>query len=161
MSRKLFFIFAGSMLTTFVLGWEAAMLSDKKNEVSGIAQAIPVIRFIRFDKVRNTLIIGLFNPGKAPLEVSRTELMRVTGNEIADTDADSYVNEYGDKPLVVDPGDTILIPLTKSLAVFQNTQAGSYRTQLDFRIPGQIYLFSIRHRFSDGQLSDLYKPTTN
>lgn len=147
MSKKLLLIFTGSMLTTFVLGWQAARQANNKDELDNIAQAIPVIRFIRLDKARKALIIGLFNPGKLPLEVSRTELIYEMDHAI---DApDSYVKEYGDKPLVLDPGDTILVPLTKQLVPLAASEAGSYRAQVDFRIPGRIYLFSLRHRFNE------------
>ena len=150
MSKKLLFIGIGFILATFALGWEAAMMA-RPDEFKGMIQALPIIRFERFDEARRTLIIGLFNPGAFSIEISRTKLLYEANNKIASTDF--VIKEYGDRPLVLDPGDTILVPLANNLSVKPKTETGIYCGQLDFKIPGKPDFYSVYHRFSASQLA--------
>ena len=159
MRKKLLFIGGGSILGAFTLGWVAAITAHKHGEFNGIAQAIPIIRFERFDEARKALIIGLYNPGALPMEISRTELVYEANNNSASPDF--ITNEYGDKPLVLDPGDTILVPLAKSLSLKSKTETGSYWGQLDFRIPGQVDFYSLRHRIDANQPGDINNTVKN
>lgn len=150
MTKKLLLISAGSILTTVAIGWEVVMLMQKHDQLKGIvAQAIPIIRFERFDAVRNALIIGLYNPGVLPMEISRTALTYETDHKSAS--ADCIIKEYGSKPLVLDPGDTILVPLHGHFPVESKTASGNYWGQLDFQIPGQVDFYSMHHRFSTSE----------
>ena len=160
MSKKLLFIDVGFILASFAFGWEAALMANKHGELNAPAQAIPIIRFERFDETRNTLILGLVNPGKSPIEISRTELSYQVNDTLPSAEFD--IKEYGNKPLVLDPGDTILVPLAKTQALKPRSEAGRYWGQLDFRIPGQIDFYSIHHRLSADQVDDFNnaKPLT-
>jgi hypothetical protein len=55
---------------------------------------------------------------------------------------------YTDKVLVLDPGDTILVPLQKPSPAITQVKDGVYWGKLDFKIPGQTDFFSLHHRFS-------------
>jgi len=152
MSRKILNIVVFAVLVAFALGWVTSMFANKHSEYKGIAQAIPIIRYDRFDQARKALIIELFNPGALPMEISRTKLSYKVNNDIAATYFE--IKEYGDRPLVLDPGDTILVPLVKNAPEKSKTETGSYWGQLDFRIPGQVDFYSVRHRFTASQLGD-------
>jgi hypothetical protein len=157
MSRKYLFISTLLILATFAIGWETAVNFKKHRESTDVVTlAIPVIRYDRFDEARNALIIGLFNPGTLPMEISRTELIYEANHAIASTDL--AINDYDDKPLVLDPGDTILVPLRKSDPLKTNTATGSYWGHLVFRIPGQVDYYSVHHRFSAHQIGDVNNP---
>lgn len=149
MTKKFFIICTCSILATFAAGFEIAMIANGHDEFNRRAQAIPLIRFERFDESRNALIIGLFNPGTLSMEINRTELLYQTDNKIPRVAFNPQ--EYGEKPLVLDPGDTILIPLQKSMLVKSQAKAGSYWGVLDFRIPGQADFYSVSHRFSHAE----------
>ena len=150
---KLLFTSIGFILAVFALGWEAAIFAGKHDDLNSIDQAVPVIRFERFDEARKALIIGLFNPGALPIEISRTELLYERGNKAAPTGF--AIKEYGNKPLVLDPGDTILVPLAQSLPANSTTETGSYWGQLDFRIAGKIDFYSMRHKFNSNRIGTI------
>ncbi len=145
MNKKYFIISFGFMLVMFVIGWQSAMRVNDRAAISGVAQAVPVIRFERFDESRNAMIIALFNPGALPMEIDRTELMYQSSN----THPGFTINEqeYGDKPLVLDPGDTILVPLLKNNAIESRSETGSFWGELEFRVPGREDFYSLHHRF--------------
>lgn len=145
MSKRFLFIGVGSILATFALGWEAAMMA-RPDKFEGMIQALPIIRFEKFDEARNALIVGLFNPGAFSIEINRTELIYEAANKSAATDC--VITEYSDKPLVLDPGDTILVPLAKNLAVKSKIEVRNYRGQLDFKIPGKPDFYTMYHRFN-------------
>jgi hypothetical protein len=152
MSKKFLFVGVCSLLATFAIGWEAAVIAKKYDEFNGIAQAVPIIRYDKIDEARNELIIGLFNPGTLPIEIKRTELIYEPNNKINSTHF--VIKDYDNKPLVLDPGDTILVPLQKNMSEKSKRDTGSYWGQLDFRIPGQVDFYSLRHRFSASQFGD-------
>lgn|GEM_PF-5303428 len=145
MRKRLLFISTCAIVTAFAMGWLAALIANQYVEYKGIAQAMPIIRFERIDEVRKVLIIGLFNPGTLPIEISRTALSYKMNNEIVS--ADYIIKAYGNKPLVLDPGDTILVPLAKNASIKAKKEMGHYWGQLDFRVPGQVDFYSIHHRF--------------
>lgn len=149
MTKTSFFIILGILLVTFTASWGAAMMTYKHKELNHISQAIPVIRFERFDKDRNALIIGLFNPGSQSIEIDRTKLYF----QAADTKSTLIFNpqEYIGKPLVLDPGDTILVPLHKDILFKSSLEKGDYWGELEFRVPGQVDYYSLRHQ-SNSQL---------
>jgi hypothetical protein len=152
LTKKFLFIGVCVILAAFSIGWLAAVIVNKRDEFKNIAQAIPIIRYDRFDKPRKALIIELFNPGALPMEISRTKLSYKANNDIPAT----YfaIKEYGDKPLVLDPGDTLLVPLVKNASEKSKTEMGNYWGQLDFRIPGQVDFYSVHHRFTASQLGN-------
>lgn len=149
MSRKILYTAVCSILAAFSFGWIAAVIVNKYGEFKGIAQAIPIVRFENFDHVRKALIIGLYNPGVLPMEIARTKLSHKMNNDIAATYL--VIKEYGDKPLVLDPDDTILVPFANNVSEKSKTEIGNYWGQLDFRIPGQVDFYSVHHRFHTSQ----------
>jgi len=146
MTKTSFFIILGTLLVTFTVGWGVAMMTYKHKELNPISQAIPVIRFERFDKDRNALIIGLFNPGSQSIEIDRTKLYF----QATDTKSTLIFNpqEYTGKPLVLDPSDTILVPLYKDTLLKSSLEKGDYWGDLEFRVPGQVDYYTLRHQFN-------------
>ena len=118
---------------------------NKHDNFNHITQAIPVIRFEYFDESRDALIIGLFNPGALPMEINRTELFYQADNKISKTTFNH--KEYGDKPLVLDPDDTILVPLQYKQSTELQVEGGNYWGDLEFIIPGQTDIYILRHPF--------------
>ncbi len=152
MTRKKFLISLCTILLTFLAGWKVAKMTSKYNEFNTVNQAMPVVRFDRFDKSRNAFIIGLFNPGGMAMEVNHTELLYKTDNKTCSVVSNNQ--NYSNKPLVLDPGDTILIPLQKKINVKSRLQPGDYWGRVDFKISGQADFFSLHHKFSHTQHSD-------
>jgi hypothetical protein len=146
MSKQFIIISLCIIVAIFIAGWEMAILSNEYNKFSHITQAIPIIRFERFDKQRNALIIGLFNPGALPMEINRTELSFQRDDKLSRVVYSHQ--EYGEKPLVLDPDDTILVPLQKKQAMAFQSEKGSYWGELYFQIPGQTDFYSLHHRFN-------------
>jgi len=146
MSYKFIIISLCIIVAIFATGWEMAMLSNEYKKFNHITQAIPVIRFERFDQQRNALIIGLFNPGTLPMEINRTELS-FQRNDRCSRVVYSH-QEYDEQPLVLDPDDTILVPLHKNKLVEFQSEKGNYWGELYFQIPGQTDFYSLHHRFS-------------
>jgi hypothetical protein len=145
MTKRILFISLFTLLLTFAAGWEIAM-TNKYNKLNKTTQAIPVIRFERFDESRNALIIGLFNPGTLPMEIDHAELFYQAANNKSSVTFNTP--NYTDKVLVLDPGDTILVPLQKPSPAITQVKDGVYWGKLDFKIPGQTDFFSLHHRFS-------------
>ncbi len=152
MTKKKFLISLCTITLTFLAGWKVAKMTRKYNEFNTVNQAVPVVRFDQFDKSRNALVIGLFNPGRMAMEVNYTELFYKTDNKTCSVVSNNQ--NYTDKPLVLDPGDTILIPLQKKINVKSRLQLGNYWGRVDFKIPGQADFFSLHHKFSHTQHSD-------
>ena len=146
MTKTIFSISLCIIVVTYTAGWEMAMMTHKYNELNGISQAIPVIRFERFDESRHALIIGLFNPGSQAMEIDRTKLYFQAENKISTVIFNSQ--EYDDKPLVLDPGDTILVPLQTDRVFKVSLERGNYWGELEFRVPGQVDYYSLRHQFN-------------
>ncbi len=81
-----------------------------------------MVRFERFDESPNAMIIGLFNPGKVAMEINHTKLFYQEDNN---TSKVTFNNpDYSGKPLVSDPGDTILIPLKNSISDYSDYSQG-------------------------------------
>lgn len=158
MSKKLLVAGIG-FLAAVAFGWEAAMIANPKSGFKSVTLAIPIIRFEKFDETRRALIVGLFNPGTLPIEINRTELIHEANDKI--TAADFVIKEYSDKPLVVDPGDTILVTLGNSQSFPPKTDTGSYWGKLDFRIPGHVDFYSLRHRFAANLYDDINHSAQN
>jgi len=154
MSKQFIIISLCIIVATFAAGWKMATLSNEYNKFSHITQAIPIIRFERFDEQRNALIIGLFNPGALPMEINRTELSYQKGGGLPRVVFSRQ--EYHDKPLVLDPEDTILIPFRKNKTVEFQAKKGSYWGELHFQVPGQTDFYSLQHQFIKNQLKDIH-----
>ncbi len=155
MSNKFIIISICTIVVIFAVGWEIVMFNNKSKNFNHITQAVPVIRFERFDKQRNALIIGLFNPGTFPIEINRAELTFYSNEKLPGIIFSDQ--EYDEKPLVLDPDDTILIPLRiKHMFKFLE-EKGNYWGELYFQIPGQKDFYSLHHRFSNIQLNDNHK----
>jgi len=147
MNRKYIIVSISLILAGFATGWETAALHTAGlDESFRIAQAIPVIRYEHFDASRNALMIALFNPGRLPVEVDRTALTYQTSSHNPEFTANT--RDYGDKPLVLDPGDTILIPLEKPIQIKTQSENDRLWGELEFRIPGREDLYWLRHRFN-------------
>ena len=146
MTKIILFISLCTIVLTFTAGWKMAVMTHKYNELNAISQAIPVIRFERFDESRHALIIGLFNPGSQAMEINRTKLYFQADNKISTVIFNSQ--EYNDKPLVLDPGDTILVPLQKDRVFKASLERGNYWGELEFRVPGQVDYYRLRHQFN-------------
>ena len=151
MSNKFITISICTIIASFASGWGMAILNNEYKNSSHLSQAIPVIRFEYFDGQRDVLMIGLFNPGSLSMEINRAELSfqrndMLPGIVFSD-------QEYGEKPLVLDPDDTILIPLQKKQALMFQAGKGSYWAELSFQIPGQVDFFSLHHRVSKNHLN--------
>lgn len=146
MAKTNFFISLCIIVLTFAMGWRVVEMTHKHSELDSISQAIPVIRFERFDESRDALIIGLFNPGSKSMEINRTKLYFQADDKISTI----FFNprEYGDKPLVLDPGDTILVPLLKDVVFKSSLENGNYWGELEFRVSGQVDYYSLRHQFN-------------
>jgi len=148
MSLKNKLIISGLILVMIIIGvaWGINLFVKGCNKDRGkVAQAVPIIRFEKFDSAQNRLIIGLLNPGSKPMEIDRTELIYKMNNKIVSTDL--VIKEYGNKPLVLDPGDTVLVPLTKRHANDSKKVTGHYWGRLDYRIPGQVDFYRVYHQF--------------
>jgi hypothetical protein len=152
MTKKFIIISFCLILSTVAIGWGVAVVVGRHNKFNSVTQAVPIVRYERFDESRNALIIGLFNPGILPMEIDRTELFYQIDSNTSRVALN--IREYGDKPLVLDPGDTILVPLQKTAFTKPQTQTGSYWGQLEFRIPGQADFYSLRHRFNPNTFSE-------
>ncbi len=146
MNKKYFIISLCSMLVAFTIGWMTARFIKNKNEFTGIVQAIPVVRFEQFDASRNILILGLFNPGTLPMEIDQTELIYQSNSN--NPHFISSVRKYGDKPLVLDPGDTVLVPLRKNMPAKSQAESGAFWGKLEFRLPGKEDFYSLHHHFN-------------
>ncbi len=144
MNRKYFIISLCSILAAFAIGWGTAQFIENQDKFIGVVQAIPVVRFEHFDKSRNALLLGLFNPGNLPMEIDRTELIYQLNTN--DLQFITNVREYGDKPLVLDPGDTILVPLKKNAFTGLQTESGSFWGNLEFRVPGTEDIYNLHHK---------------
>jgi len=129
----------------FAMGWGMALFIKGHNEFTRAAQAIPVVRFEHFDESRNALILALFNPGTLPMEIDRTELIYQSNSN--NPRFTSNVREYGDKPLVLDPGDTVLVPL-KKIRLNLQTESEILWGNLEFRVPGRKDFYSLHHRIN-------------
>jgi hypothetical protein len=145
MPKKFIVISLCLILSAVAIGWGVTVVIDRHYKFNSVAQAVPMVRFERFDGSRSTLIIGLFNPGILAMEINRTELFYRVDSSTSIVAL--YTHEYGDKPLVLDPGDTILVPLQKNTFAKLQAETGSYWGQLDFSNPGQADLYSLRHQF--------------
>ena len=79
------------------------------------------------------------------MEIDRTELIYQTAKQ--HSKYSFHVREYGEKPLVLDPDDTILVPLKK--ITVDDFQAGldSFWGILEFRFADQNDLYCLRHHF--------------
>jgi len=150
MTKKFFIISLCTLLTVLVASWEIAHINNKQEEINHSVQAIPVIRFECYDEHRNALIIGLFNPGTLAMEIYRTELYYQLDNKLPRVAFNHQ--EYNEKPLVLDPGDTILIPLQKKKVAEFQMEKGNYWGELNFQIPGQADFYSLHHRFGQNLL---------
>ncbi len=131
---------------TFVIGWEVMVIKSNEGVPNAIKQAMPLVQHDYFDKSRNALVISLFNPGNLTIEVSATELLYKMDNDTSTVILNKQ--NYIDKPLVLDPGDTILIPLQGKDKVNLKMQPGKYWGNIDFKVPGQLDYFSLHHKFS-------------
>ena len=146
MNRKIFIMSLCLIVASFLFGWWAAIFLGYQNEFVKAVQALPVVRSEYFDPSRNALIIAVFNPGGGPVEIDETKLIYQTiGNNPSTT---FNIREYGNKPLVLDPGDTILVPLVKTISVESQTKMERYWGVLKFRIPEGKDFFSLHHRFN-------------
>ena len=146
MSNKFCFISFIILLAIFFIGWEVATIMYKDDQLKRMTWAVPVIDFERFDESRDALIIGLFNPGTLPMEISRSTLFYQVGDKIPVFKFNS--RDYVNKPLVIDPGDTILVPLQNNSLPKSNLERGHYWGELEFRVPGHADFYSLRHRFN-------------
>ncbi len=151
MSNKFIIISICTIIVSVASGWGLVIINNEYKNSSHLNQAIPVIRFERLDERRDALIIGLFNPGNLAMEINRTELS-FQRNDMLPGIVFSY-QEYVEKPLVLDPGDTILIPLQKKKAFMFQVEKGSYWAKLYFQIPGQEDFYSVQHQVSKKQLN--------
>ena len=150
MSNKFLIISICTIIASVASGWGLAILNKDKN-ASHLSQALPVIRFERFDEGRDALIIGLLNPGNLAMEINRTELSFERNNMLPGIVFSHQ--KYGEKPLVLDPGDTILIPLQKQQELMSQAEKGSYWAALYFQFPGQKDVYSLHHRVSKKHLN--------
>jgi hypothetical protein len=80
------------------------------------------------------------------MEINRTELSFQRDDKLSRVVYSHQ--EYGEKPLVLDPDDTILVPLQKKQAMAFQSEKGSYWGELYFQIPGQTDFYSLHHQFS-------------
>ncbi len=144
MSRKFFYLSLCMGLMFIIWGVVNTLNHQAFN---GIIQAMPVIRFERVDNARHALIIGLFNPGNLPMEIHQTRLFYQRDSEIPILVSNPH--GYGNKPLVLDPGDTILVPLQEDRVFYsQLMEPGRYWGELEFKIPQQADIYSLRHPFN-------------
>ncbi len=146
MNRKIFIMSLWLIIASFFLGWGAAIFLGYQNEFVKAVQALPIIRSEYFDPSRNALIIAVFNPGGFPVEIDETKLIYQTMGKNPSTTFD--IREYGNRPLVLDPGDTILVPLVKTISVESQTNTNRYWGVLKFRTLQGKDFFSLHHRFN-------------
>jgi len=145
MSRKFFYISLYIGLMSMVIWGVINRLNHQA--FNGVAQAMPIIRFERVDNSRHALIIGLFNPGNLPMEIHQTRLFYQMDDEIPMLVSDPH--GYGNKPLVLDPRDTILVSLQEAKVFYsQLIEPGRYWGEIEFKIPQQADIYSLRHPFN-------------
>ncbi len=134
------------IIASFSLGLGTAIFLGYQDELVKAVQVLPIIRSEYFDQSRNALIIAVFNPGKGPVEIDETKLIYQAMGENPKTTFN--IREYGNKPLVVDPGDTILVPFEKTISIESQTNFERYWGELKFRTPKRNDSFSLHHRFN-------------
>ncbi|MFK5947735.1 MAG: hypothetical protein QM500_03060 [Methylococcales bacterium] len=133
------------IMLILLIAWEVLAIKSNDGVSNAIKQAMPLVKHDYFDKSRNALVISLFNPGNLTIEVSATELLYKVDNNTSTIILKKQ--NYIDKPLVLDPGDTILIPLQGKDKVNQKMQPGKYWGNIDFKVPGLLDYFSLHHKF--------------
>ncbi len=134
------------ILAGFAAGWEIALHIERLDESFRAAHVIPIVRYEYFDVSRNALIIAVFNPGTQSLEIDKAELVAQARGKHSGfafkTPSD------GSAPLVMDPGDTILVPFKKTDSIDSQTDKKSLWGKLVFRIRGSEDIYSLRHHFN-------------
>jgi len=156
MDKKYLFIIMLSLIVLLAIAWPTVRNYLRGYEANncGRMQAIPIIRSEYFDRHRNALMIGLMNPGASPIEVKHTELSLAANNR--DSVLAITVSNYGGRPLVVDPGDTILIPfpIGQGKASDKNEP---YWGHVSFQLANQPDHFTVSHQFKNGWQNERQK----